>query len=66
MLIRSLKMRDPKPLYDLRYYARRRGYFFSKTERVVTVPEGRRSERVELRLKSFGYGIQLNLFSDEK
>ena len=59
-------MREPKTLYDLRYYARRLGYSFHKTERVVTVPEGCRSERVERRLKSFGYGIQLNLFSDEK
>lgn len=58
-------MRDPKTLYDLRYYARRRGYRFSKTERVVTTPEANRSARVEERLKAFGYGIQLNLFSDE-
>jgi len=58
-------MRDPKTLYDLRYYARRRGYRFCKTERVVTTPEANRSG-VEERLKAFGYGIQLNLFSDEK
>ena len=38
----------------------------SKTERVVTTPEANRSARVEERLKAFGYGIQLNLFSDEK
>ncbi len=59
-------MRDRKTLYDLRYYARCRGYIFSKTERVVTTPESKRSTRVEERLKAFGYGIQLNLFSDEK
>lgn len=58
----SLQMRDPKPLYDLRYYARRRGYIFSKTIRQVIVPEQGRSERIERRLQSFGYGIQLNLF----
>jgi hypothetical protein len=59
-------MREPKTLYDLRYYASRRGYYFDKTARIVTVPAGRRSARVESRLKSFGYAIQLNLFSDEK
>jgi len=59
-------MRDPKTLYDLRYYARRRGYSFSKTERIVTTPEANRSVRVEKRLKAFGYAIQLNLFCDEK
>jgi len=37
----------------------------TKTARIVTVPAGRRSARVESRLKSFGYAIQLNLFSDE-
>ena len=58
-------MRDQKKLYDLRYYARRCGYYFDKTARIVTVPAGRRSARVESRLKSFGYAIQLNLFSDE-
>lgn len=65
MLTPLFPMRDQKTLYDLRYYARRRGYTISKTERIVTVPTGRRSARVELRLKSFGYAIQLNLFSDE-
>lgn len=59
-------MRDPKTLYDLRYYARRRGYRINNAERLVTTPETKRSARVEERLKSFGYGIQLNLFSDEK
>ena len=58
-------MREPKQLYDLRYYARRRGYVFSKTTRHVTVPEYGRSERIERRLQSFGYGIQLNLFQVE-
>lgn len=60
----SFQMREPKTLYDLRYYARRRGYSFSKKPRIVTVPAGRRSERIEQRLKSYGYGIQLNLFGD--
>lgn len=55
-------MREPKQLYDLRYYARRRGYVFSKTTRHVTVPEQGRSKRIERRLQSYGYGIQLNLF----
>lgn len=58
-------MREPKSLYDLRYYARRLGYLFSKHERVVTVPAGCRSRRVESRLKKFGYSIQLNLFRNE-
>lgn len=58
-------MREPKQLYDLRYYARRRGYVFSKTTRHVTVPEYGRSERIERRLQSFGYGVQLNLFEVE-
>ena len=58
-------MKEPRQLYDLRYYARRRGYVFSKTERHVTVPEQERSERIERRLQSFGYGIQLNLFQVE-
>lgn len=65
-LTRPLQMRDPKTLYNLRYYARRRGYFFSKAGRIVTTPEANRSVHVEKRLKAFGYGIQLNLFSDEK
>lgn len=65
MLTPLFPMRDPKTLYDLRYYARRRGYSFCKNERIVTVPTGRRSSRVESRLTSFGYAIQLNIFSDE-
>lgn len=58
-------MREPKQLYDLRYYARRRGYVFSKTTRHVTIPEQGRSEQIERRLQSYGYGIQLNLFQVE-
>lgn len=50
MLTPLFPMRDPKTLYDLRYYARRRGYSFCKNERIVTVPTGRRSSRVESRL----------------
>lgn len=59
-------MREPRTLYDFRYYARRRGYRIHNKERVATVPEVKRSQRIEERLKAFGYGIQLNLFSDEK
>lgn len=58
-------MRAPKTLYNLKYYARKQGYTFNKKIRVVTASAGRRSSRVESRLKSFGYAIQLNLFSDE-
>lgn len=58
-------MREPKQLYNLRYRARRRGYHFSKTERVVTVPENGRSRKLENKLKAWGYGIQLNLFGIE-
>lgn len=58
-------MRDPRALYDLRYYARKTGYAFSKGTKIVTVPEGRRSPRVENRLECFGYQIQLNLFHYE-
>ncbi len=58
-------MRDPKTLYNLRYYARKRGYYFDKAAKIVTVPESHRSSRIEARLKSFGFLLQLNLFSDE-
>lgn len=64
-LILSFAMREPKTLYDLRYYARGLGYIFSKKGRTVTVTEKRRSARVESRLKSFGYAIQLNLWNYE-
>ncbi len=63
--IQPFQMRDPKTLYNLRYYARRRGYVFNKTIRHVTVPGLGRSERIERRLQSFGYCIQLNLFEVE-
>lgn len=59
-------MRESTKLYNLRYYARKLGYVFSKRPKAVTVPEGRRSQRVEARLSSFGYSIQLNLFCNEK
>ena len=65
MLIRQFLMCDPKMLYDLRYYARKRGYYFHNNLKIVTVPERKRSERIEERLRSFGYYIQLNLFCDE-
>lgn len=42
-LILPFAMREPKTLYDLRYYARGLGYIFSKKGRTVTVTEGRRS-----------------------
>lgn len=57
-------MPDPRTLYDLRHYARKLGYVFLKPVKQVTVPEGRRSARVEARLRSFGYAIQLNLFGE--
>lgn len=60
------QMREPKTLYDLRYYARKRGYSFNKKLRTVITPESKRSSRVEERLRAFGYAILLNLFSDEK
>lgn len=52
-------------MYNLRYYARRRGYHFSKTERVVTVPENGRRPKLEKKLTAWGYGIQLNIFGNE-
>ena len=55
-------MKQPKQLYNLRYYARRRGYSFSKTEKVVTVPETNRRPKLEEKLAAWGYGIQLNIF----
>jgi hypothetical protein len=55
-------MRESKSLYNLRYYARQKGYYFDKVKRAVTVPEKGRSPRIEERLKSFNYGIQLNIF----
>lgn len=58
-------MREPKQLYNLRYYARRRGYHFSKTERVVTVLENGRRPKLEKKLTAWGYGIQLNIFGNE-
>lgn len=58
-------MQEPKALYNLRYYARRRGYVFAKKQRVATVPDVNRSKRIESRLKSFGYCIQLNIFQYE-
>lgn len=58
-------MREPKKLYNLRYYARRLGYSFIKKQHIAIVPEGRLSSKVEKRLNSFGYGIQLNLFGNE-
>ena len=58
-------MREPKQLYNLRYYARRRGHHFSKTERVVTVPENGRRPKLEKKLTAWGYGIQLNIFGNE-
>lgn len=58
-------MRAPRTLYDLRYYARHRGYRFSRKGKIVTVPECRRSKRVETRLQEFGYAIQLNIFGYE-
>lgn len=58
-------MREPKQLYNLRYYARRRGYFFSKTDRTVTVPESGRRPKLEKKLATWGYAIQLNIFGDE-
>lgn len=59
-------MKEPRTLYDLRYYARRRGYHIDKIHKIATTPEANRSARIEARLKVFGYYIQLNLFSDEK
>lgn len=58
-------MQEPKRLYNLRYYARRRGYYLSKKGKVATVPEANRSKKIESRLKSFGYCIQLNIFQYE-
>jgi hypothetical protein len=55
-------MKEPKSLYNLRYYARKKGYCFDKTTRAVTVPENGRSQHIEERLKSYKYGIQLNIF----
>lgn len=56
-------MREKKSLYNLRYYARRHGYVFDRSNRLVTAPEVGRRTRIEDRLKSYGYGLQLNLFS---
>lgn len=58
-------MQKPKSLYNLRYYARRKGYAFIPKTRIVTVPEKGRSAKVEERLTGFGYGIQLNLFAED-
>lgn len=58
-------MREQKQLYNLRYYARRRGYSFSKTDRSVTVPESGRRPKLEKKLAAWGYGIQLNIFGNE-
>lgn len=58
-------MREPKQLYNLRYYARRRGYLFSKSDRTVTVPESGRRPKLKKKLAAWGYGIQLNIFGDE-
>lgn len=58
-------MREPNKLYNLRYYARRLGYRFSKKERSVTVPERNRRHKIESKLQAYGYGIQLNIFGDE-
>ncbi|GFI53086.1 hypothetical protein [Duncaniella muris] len=52
-------------MYNLRYYARRLGYRFSKKERSVTVPERNRRHKIESKLQAYGYGIQLNIFGDE-
>lgn len=57
-------MKEPRNLYNLRYYARKRGYLINRNTRLVCVPESGRSKKIEDRLKEFGYGIQLNLFSD--
>ena len=56
---------ERKQLYNLRYYARRRGYHFSKTERVVTVPDSNRRPKLEKKLAAWGFNIQLNLFGHE-
>ena len=53
-----------KALYNLRYYARRRGYLIDNKTMVYTVPEFNRSPRVEERLAAAGYATQLNLFAD--
>ena len=58
-------MREPKKLNNLRYYARRLGYHFSKVERVVTVPKNGRRHKIEEKLQAWGYGIQLNIFGNE-
>ena len=54
-------MREPKKLYNLRYYARRLGYHFSKVERVVTVPKNGRRHMLEQKLQGGGYAKHQNI-----